>query len=335
MSTKLLIIAGCAAFVSIALGVYQYGPFISARHAVEAVTPSMATTTPATWLPFASLPTLYDVTVENEWRTWYWSNGGTVTCMYTFALPTDIDITTFEFSSYGEYAKDKNHVYRCDKIVEHADPHSFVVLNKEYAKDDMAVFYSGKLIPGADAHTFEVVPALQESGVVQTVQTGFGKDNTHVYNLFAEIRGADPETFKIVSYDTEVDKNWVYYNGTLIGPVSLVDETYAHSLPENCTKPSPYDILPSLRPSIFSKDGTVVGYTGMNATCLIDKKTRTSEYYQYGYWNGVALSDDGSQLYYSIVRKGSGGGVCASCGTYSIDRATGEESRISSESETP
>ncbi|MCR4276358.1 MAG: DKNYY domain-containing protein [Candidatus Parcubacteria bacterium] len=310
------------AIIILGAGGYWYTHIhVSDSTSVSSGTTTQTVVTP-TWLPISALPASYDVSVDTG--TWYSMQNGQVYCMYSKTPIANIDVATFVFSSLGEYAKDKNHVYRCSDIVKDADATSFTVLNKAYAKDLSHVFYSGKSIVDANATSFTVVPSPQPDGF----QTSYGKDNMHVYNLFQKIPNADPATFVILSPFIPVDKNWIYKNNVVFGPASLIDETYAEALPANCTKTGQWTPKPAPVPSIFSKDETVVGYVGPNAVCIIDKKTQKSEYYEKGWEDGVALSDDGSKLYYSIFAKGMGGGTCADCGKYAIDRATGSEERV-------
>lgn len=325
MSTKLAL--GILLFVVIGAGGYWY---LYANHAVpqsltKTIVPLEATVRdndPGSWSPASALPVAYN---NEEGPTWYWLSNNKVFCMNLEV--TSADIPTFQFSSHGEYAKDKNNVYRCNQVVEGAEPVSFVMVNIVYAKDAKHVFYMGNVLEGVDPATFSIVPG---STAPAGSRSAYGKDATYVYYTGQLVSHADQATFVILSPFIPVDKNWIYTNNVVFGPASLISETYAQALPPNCTKEGTWTPKPAPIPSIFSKDETVVGYAGPDAVCIIDKKTQKSEYYEKGWEDGVALSDDGSKLYYSIFMKGGGvgGGTCSDCGTYAIDRTTGKEERI-------
>ncbi len=64
------------------------------------------------------------------------------------------DLSTFETLT-GKYSKDKNHVYRYEKIVEDADPDTFQLLDYGYSKDKNHVYKYGKIVEGEDPGTFK------------------------------------------------------------------------------------------------------------------------------------------------------------------------------------
>ncbi|MHB8860355.1 MAG: DKNYY domain-containing protein [Minisyncoccota bacterium] len=276
------------------------------------------------WRSVSALPHSYSP--SSRANTWYWYDNGVISCMH--APLSGEDVATFQASSLGEYAKDKNHVYDCDNIVKDADPATFTILNQVYAKDARHVFYiGGTIIPGADPATFVPVttPLAKNS-----LQSEYGKDTNHVYWNGRVIAGADSATF-VLSPVTR-DKNWIYQNDTVVGPVSLATDNtqYSTALPAACNPSNAETIYPRPYPSVFSADGNVIGYTSDNAVCVIDKSADTVRRFPYGTQQGVSISKDGSKVLYFKYQKGDGvgGQTCADCGQYSIDRATGVTQKL-------
>jgi len=285
----------------------------------------------ARWLPAAQLSTRF--ITPND--TWYWASGGKIYCMNDVVTA---DYASFEFSSYGEYAKDKDHVYRCTDIVKDADSASFDMIDKAYARDASHIFYSGAAIPAADPATFAIVPGSEPDG---PWIDAYGTDASHVFHLGTLLVGADPASFKMISLTgygmaLPADKNWVYgASDGRLAPVSLISDTYARALPEVCMKTDTGGrptITPSQLPELYSDDYSVIGYDGSSAVCIIDKKTASAEYYPYGWEASVALSRDGSKVLYNVFESegaAMNGETCADCGTYALDRATGKTSKVS------
>jgi hypothetical protein len=280
------------------------------------------------WRPVSSLPTSW---VASRDYTWYWIKNNTISCMGKPLLGADIP--TFLASSLDGYGKDKNHVYWCDQVVAQADPTSFTILNKEYAKDASRVFYlGGFVVPKADPATFSIVPSPESP---DNLQTSYGKDKSHVYNLNHELYNADPATFVILYPLIPKDKNWIYQGAEIVGPASLITQNaeYAKVLPAPCNPLGAELIQPQVYPPAFSADGSIIGYANNSAICVIDKKKNTVERYPYGMDMGVSLSKDGSKiLYFKYQSEGAGmnGETCAACGQYAVDRATGKVSKVSS-----
>ncbi len=281
------------------------------------------------WSSSNNLPGSY----SNNGGTWYsmrpvTTNENRIYCMDIPIIGADV--ATFVISTFGEYAKDKNHVYRCSDIVQSADPVSFNSLDYVYAKDNSHVFYSGKIINDADAATFIVVPSPIPA--TASARSSFGKDKSHVYDTGTEIPNADAPSFKVLSPNIPVDKNSIYYSGKVFGPIALMTDNtqYVHMLPDACK-----DVYPAPYPALFSADESTIGYVNMSASCVIDKKSGTAQQYGYGWESNAALSNDGSKFYYEILLKESMGistneisKICPECGKYSIDRATSKVERV-------
>ncbi len=125
----------------------------------------------------------------------------------------NIDSETFEILGDGRhYAKDKNFVYslsNCDhncKLIESADPTSFMVIGNGYAKDKDFVYYYGKFI-SVDTESFEILEA------------GYTEDKDFIYYERSPIEnGGDPQSFKVLDeyWPYAKDKNFVYYGEKII-----------------------------------------------------------------------------------------------------------------------
>ncbi|HVZ75791.1 MAG TPA: DKNYY domain-containing protein [Candidatus Paceibacterota bacterium] len=283
-----------------------------------------ATPVQITWLPVSALPMNW---VNGQGFTWFSRQDTTVYCMGN-AMP-EADYATFQVSSLGNYGKDRHYVYWCNQIVNDADPATFTVINGEYAEDASHVYWEGYyLLPGADPKTFSIVPVPGSDNM----QTGYGKDATHVYNLYRPLQGADAATFTLVPVPH--DKNFIYQNSDVIGPVSLMTDNtqYAKALPAACNTSSTDIIYPQVYPPAFSQDGSVIGYPNDNAICIIDKNADTVQVFPYGTQQGVSISKDGLKILFFKYQKGDGEGeqACPDCGQYSYDRATGAISRVPS-----
>lgn len=277
------------------------------------------------WRAASTLASSYEI---NKSYTWYTLRDNTISCMGT-ALPK-ADAATFVASSLDGYGKDKNHVYWCYEIIVQADPATFTVLSREYAKDSTHVFYpGGSIIKEANAPTF--TPVLYVSPLaIDPLQTGYGKDKNYVFSQNRIVANADPATF--VLEPVSHDKNWIYVNDTVVGPVSLIADNmqFSKTLPSACNMPNTDIIYPQVYPPSFSADGSIVGYPNDVAICIIDKKTNNVQIFPYGTQQGVSLSADGAKILFYKYQKGDGAGesTCKECGQYSYDRATGEIVRL-------
>ena len=251
----------------------------------------------------------------------YTVQGGAV---YSLDRPViGADLGTFVVSTYADYAKDKKSVYFGDQTVVGADPATFISLDNTYSLDRSHVFCSGKILTDADPATFQIVPSPMPS---DTSRMSYGKDKSHVYDICQRIPQADPQSFRILSPLVPVDKNWIYGNAAVVGPISLMTSNaqYATELPTACiSRENP--IQPFVYPRLFSRDLSVIGYTSDSATCVINKKSGRIQLINYGAEQGAQLSSDGTKLFYSKYQSEGAainGETCAACGTYSVDLAT-------------
>jgi hypothetical protein len=279
------------------------------------------------WLPASYLPISF---INARQAPPYFMKNGEVYCQFGGKL-AEVDVANFSFSLEGGYGKDKAHVYKCDRIVEGADPATFQALDSTYAKDQYHVYANGGILSGADPKTFQslgISSLATGSSYGADAQYSFsvgpmyGKDATHVWFISNIIPDADPQTFVI--RPVVMDKNWIYKDTSIFGPSSLIDFTYTTGLPTVCVESvkteSPYESGPqaSIVPDIYSKDGMVVGYGSDSVgVCIVDKKKQTAEYYasEGGTVAWLRLSDDGYQVY--LVYSGKFSNPCDR-----IDRTT-------------
>jgi hypothetical protein len=125
-----------------------------------------------------------------------------------------IDPSTFTYKDH--VAKDKDHVYFCEKKVADADPETFQWVGGSYYKDDDSVYYNDPndspdsfegRIDGASPRSFEYI----ESGLVSEY---YAKDKTHVYHNGSIIPDADAATFQAVGGNYFKDRANVFYYGS-------------------------------------------------------------------------------------------------------------------------
>jgi len=120
---------------------------------------------------------------EKEKDGWYYGEKLQGVDLQSFHLLFDPGRHDPEFA---DYAADKSHVYRGDRILPGVDPVAFRLLGYRYSRDATHVYYDGKLLSGADAKTFV------------EIANGSFKDAMHVYAGETPIKDADPATFSLV-----------------------------------------------------------------------------------------------------------------------------------------
>lgn len=111
---------------------------------------------------------------------------------YTYKyIPTgDPDTLKNIVDDIGAYQKDKNNIYYIEgpfdegPIIATADHATFRPINSYYAKDKVHVYYGNRIIEGADPETF-----------VDLGEYGYSKDKNHVYLSGNIVEGKDPSTF--------------------------------------------------------------------------------------------------------------------------------------------
>ena len=75
---------------------------------------------------------------------------------YAAKKPEGYDSATFERLNES-FAKDINHVYFYNEILEDADPKTFRAINDEYSADSRHVWYREEIIEGANPQTFAIL----------------------------------------------------------------------------------------------------------------------------------------------------------------------------------
>ena len=86
-------------------------------------------------------------------------------------------------------AKDKNHVWKEDRMVEGADPQTTQILTDRVWKDAQYVWFYGNVVKDADAATFE---SLGDDYHYRDASCVYW-----IFNVAKVVEGADPNTFKI------------------------------------------------------------------------------------------------------------------------------------------
>ena len=155
------------------------------------------------------------------------------------------DVSTFQ-SLPGAFARDRMKVFFGDKIVEGADPNSFVVIDFLTGRDSKAIYRTTDRCDECDLETFRALgdghwyvdknaaySALNDSwrrisdvdpGAFAVLNKWFAKDRRSVFLNNERVPGADAETFKLAACGAcEVcgeDKNRCYW--------------FEHAVPCNC-----------------------------------------------------------------------------------------------------
>ncbi|MEZ0391424.1 MAG: DKNYY domain-containing protein, partial [Pseudobdellovibrionaceae bacterium] len=131
----------------------------------------------------------------------YWLVDGAI--YFQKALIPEADIDSFQVLSRFS-AKDKNFVYRTDKVMPTAKVDSFRVLSEKFSVDSSQVYFQEIVIPGADPSTF--IP----------ISDSYGRDARAVFKETKAIVGALPNSFEIIGIGYSKDENAVYFNLTLL-----------------------------------------------------------------------------------------------------------------------
>lgn len=134
-----------------------------------------------------------------------WSSGATMKMENKEVK--DADFSTFETIKNKEkiaLAKDKNHVYKEDKIIENADPKTFEPIKERFWKDRNQVYYlrvygNNCLINDADPKTFVVV------------KDSWTKDKNNAFYIYDKLKEVDLQTFIPIDKDWAKDKHAYYY----------------------------------------------------------------------------------------------------------------------------
>ena len=140
-----------------------------------------------------------------------WSSGATMK-MENKEMK-DADFSTFETIKNKEniaLAKDKNHVYKEDKIIENADPKTFEPLKQRFWKDKNHVYFlrvygNECIINDADPKTFVVV------------RDSWTKDKTNAFYIYDKLKEVDFQTFTPIDKDWAKDKQTYYYQNFKVG----------------------------------------------------------------------------------------------------------------------
>ena len=113
---------------------------------------------------------------------------------------------------FGNYAKDKNHVYFHASIIAGADPDTFLLLTDSanhitgYARDKSHIYVDDNVLSGVDQGTFTLVE--DSHGALAGGYLGWAKDANHVYNGIQVVDAADADSFVSVN---DSSGNWTGY----------------------------------------------------------------------------------------------------------------------------
>ena len=127
---------------------------------------------------------------------------------YAREKPEGYDSASFERLNKS-FAKDINHVYYYNEILEDADPKTFRALDEEYSADSQHVWYREKIIEGANPKTF-VAPEKNNS---LDISIDLAHDDHDYYWQNNSLHVADMDSFKRIDGSWAVDRQNVYYIG--------------------------------------------------------------------------------------------------------------------------
>lgn len=131
----------------------------------------------------------------------------------------------------SRYERDANNLYYMDKILENADPDSFVFLNYLYFKDKDHAFYEKQLINDSDAESFKTFEyfikypevnkdrdssdssysKLHRKKESYSQVSKYSKDKNNVYFETLKITNADPINFELINDYFGKDNKQVYF----------------------------------------------------------------------------------------------------------------------------
>lgn len=171
--------------------------------------------------------------VENGqvlWSHWTFSFGTLKDTVY------GVDTATFESLSFC-YGKDKEHVYREDKLIQGASPETFKPHNNNLAEDTNDYYWKGCKLHVYDKSSFEIIYDEEHDA-------SWAKDSKYGYYIFFEnfvkFPIADSKSFRPVQYPVDefilqsnsyaVDKYKAYYEGVI---VSGADVATFHQIAQN------------------------------------------------------------------------------------------------------
>jgi hypothetical protein len=127
---------------------------------------------------------------------------------YAARKPEGYDLATFKRINES-FAKDINHVYYCNEILEDADPKTFRALSEDYSADSRHVWYRENKIEGANPQTF-VAPEKNDS---LNFTIGLAHDDHDYYRQNNPLHVADMGSFKQIDGSWAVDRQNVYFIG--------------------------------------------------------------------------------------------------------------------------
>ena len=127
---------------------------------------------------------------------------------YAARKPEGYDSATFKRINES-FAKDINHVYYCNEILEDADPKTFRALDEDYSADSRHVWYRKDIIEGANPQTF-VAPEKNDS---LNFTIGLAHDDHDYYRQNNPLHIADMGSFRQIDGSWAVDRQNVYFIG--------------------------------------------------------------------------------------------------------------------------
>jgi DKNYY family protein len=123
----------------------------------------------------------------------------------------DVDPATFRCLDY-DYSRDKTSVFYEGVRFPVKDIETFELIDREYARDRTTAYFHRRPIPGSDGSTFTLIDGGYSKDARRIFYSGLdpsGKDPDHA----TLVKGARPESFKVLGAGYAADAAQVYYRG--------------------------------------------------------------------------------------------------------------------------
>ena len=135
--------------------------------------------------------------------------------VYYIDYPLDLDIN--HIKTEADIITDGKKTYYDNKELKGINQQEWENLGGGYSKDRDSIYYTGEKIINSDAGSAETIQeSLKEECTLNYGWSDHIRDKNYVYYRGKIVEGADPETFKCISYNVYSDKNNIYLKNTIL-----------------------------------------------------------------------------------------------------------------------